>query len=112
MSSLGGNTDKVNSFSGIDMQDMTGGVLNESSLLEGNNLLCFSFEVLKTFLPNSLSGLLKTLEGPISLVTNTLAAPILRLSCPAWKDMTMGGQPLWDAIQENFPGALKAGSSL
>ncbi|KAK7183559.1 hypothetical protein DPSP01_008439 [Paraphaeosphaeria sporulosa] len=112
LGSIGGNTGKVNSFSGFDMQNITGGILNSTSLLENNNLLCFSFEVLKTFLPNSLSGILKTLEGPISLVTNTLAAPILSLSCPAWKDLTVGGQPLWDAIQENFPGALKAGSSL
>lgn len=110
--SVGGNTGKVNSFTGLNLQNITGGVLNSASLLENNNLLCFSFEVLKTFLPNSLSGLLKTLETPINLVTDTLAAPILSLSCPAWKDLTAGGQPLWDAIQENFPGALKAGSSL
>jgi hypothetical protein len=102
----------VNSFSGLDMQDITGGVLNSASLLEDNNLVCFSFEVLKTFLPNSLSPLLKTLQAPINLVTKTLAAPILSLSCPAWKDLTTGGQPLWDSIQENFPGALRAGSSL
>lgn len=110
--SIGGNTGKVNSFTGLNLEDITGGVVNSASLLEGNNLLCFSFEVLKTFLPNSLSGLLKTLELPVKLVTDTLAAPVLSLACPAWKDLTLGGQPLWEALQENFPGALKAGSSL
>lgn len=91
---------------------MTGGVLNSISLLEDNNLLCFVFEVLKTFLPNSLSGLLATLEVPINLVTDVLATPITSLACPAWKDLTEGGEPLWDVIQQTFPGASKAGSSL
>lgn len=94
------------------MHNITGGVLNTTSLLENNNLLCFVFEVLKTFLPNSLSTLLSTLEVPINLVTDVLATPLLSLACPAWKDMTEGGQPLWDAIQLDFPGARRAGSSL
>jgi hypothetical protein len=87
-------------------------VLNAASLLEDNNLLCFVFELLKTFLPNSLSPLLATLEVPINLVTDTLATPLLSLACPAWKDMTQGGEPLWDGIQNTFTGASKAGSSL
>jgi len=94
------------------MHNITGGVLNSASLLDDNNLLCFVFQILKTFLPNSLSPLLKTLEVPISLITDTLAAPILSLACPAWKDMTVGGEPLWDAIQNSFEGASKAGSGL
>ncbi|KAL1799331.1 hypothetical protein ACET3X_003368 [Alternaria dauci] len=112
LGSIGGNTGTVNSFSGVNVGNITGGVINATTLLENNNLLCFVFEVLKTFLPNSLSPLLATLEVPIKLVTDTLAAPLLDLACPAWKDMTMGGEPLWDALQENFPGARKAGSSL
>jgi hypothetical protein len=110
--SIGGNTGTVNSFTGVDLGNVTGGVINVTSLLENNNLLCFVFEVLKTFLPNSLSGLLATLEVPIKLVTDTLAAPLLDLACPAWKDLIEGGEPLWDSLQKNFPGALKAGSSL
>lgn len=110
--SIGGNTGTVNSFTGLDLHNVTGGVLNAASLLENNNLLCFVFELLKTFLPNSLSPLLSTLEVPISLVTDTLASPLLSLACPAWKDMTEGGEPLWDGIQNTFAGARKAGSSL
>ncbi|KAH8711867.1 Chloroperoxidase [Phaeosphaeriaceae sp. PMI808] len=112
LGSIGGNTGTVNSFTGLDLHNITGGVLNLTTLLENNNLLCFVFQVLKTFLPNSLSPLLATLEVPIRLVTDILAAPILSLSCPAWKDLTTGGEPLWDAIQNNFSGASKAGSSL
>jgi hypothetical protein len=74
--------------------------------------MCFVLEVLKTFLPNSLSPLLATLTAPITMVSDALAAPLLSLSCPAWKDLTEGGEPLWNTIQDTFPGAKKAGSSL
>ncbi|KAF2123898.1 Cloroperoxidase [Dothidotthia symphoricarpi CBS 119687] len=112
LGSIGGNTGTVNSFSGLDLHDITGGVLNATSLLENNNLLCFVFQVLKTFLPNSLSSLLSTIQVPVDLVTSTLAAPLLSLACPAWEDLTEGGEPLWDIIQRTFPGASKAESSL
>jgi hypothetical protein len=94
------------------MQDITGGVINAQTLLEKNNLLCFVFQLTKTFLPNSLSPLLSTLEVPINLVTNTLSAPLLSLACPAWKDMAKDGEPLWNVIQRTYDGARKAGSSL
>jgi hypothetical protein len=112
LSSIGGNTGTVDSFSGLDLHNITGGLLNSSSLLEKNNLVCFVFQLLKTFLPNSLSPILSTLEVPINMVTNALAAPILSLACPAWNDVTEGGEPLWDTIQDSFAGARKAGSSL
>ena len=112
MISIGGNTGTINSFSGLNLQDITGGILNSASLLESNNLLCFALEALKTFLPNSLSPLLSTLAAPIDLVADVLAAPILSLACPAWQDLTEGGEPLWNVIQNSFSGAKKAGSSL
>ncbi|KAK8190392.1 Chloroperoxidase [Phyllosticta capitalensis] len=112
LGSVGGNTGTVNSFSGLELSNITGGVLNSASLLESNNLLCFVFEVLKTFMPNSLSPLMSTLEKPIEMVTDALSAPLLSLACPAFKDMEVGGQSLWDAIQDKYPGAKTAGSSL
>ncbi|GME23664.1 oxidase [Neofusicoccum parvum] len=112
LGSVGGNTGTVNSFTGLDLSNVTGGVLNTATLLEGNNLLCFVLEVVKTFAPNSLSPLLKTLEVPLQLLSDTITGPITDLACPAWKDLTEGGEPLWDGIQKKFPGASTAGSSL
>ncbi|KAF2994254.1 hypothetical protein E8E13_001492 [Curvularia kusanoi] len=112
LGSIGGNTGTVNSFSGLELHNISGGLLNSVSLLEDNNLMCFVMEVLKTFLPNSLSPLLATLTAPINMVSDVLTGPITSLACPAWKDLTQGGEPLWDVIQQNFPGASKAGSSL
>jgi hypothetical protein len=102
----------VNSFTGLNMEDITDGVLNASTLLENNNLLCFVLQLVKTFSPNSLSPLLATIDVPLKLVMDIISAPILSLSCPAWKDLTEGGEPLWDAIQRKYSGARKAVSSL
>ncbi|KAH1272502.1 hypothetical protein KXX33_004743 [Aspergillus fumigatus] len=112
LASIGGNTGTVNSFTGVNLADVTGGVLNGTTLLEGNNLLCFVFEVLKFASPNALAGLYKTLAVPLDLVNRIIAVPLLDMSCPAFKDMQMGGRPLWDAIKDDFPGAMKSGGAL
>ncbi|KAJ5095070.1 hypothetical protein N7532_007361 [Penicillium argentinense] len=109
LGSIGGNLGKVNSFAGLDPGDLTGGVFNLTNLLEGNNLLCFVFEVLKFASPNALSGIYKTLAEPLEFVTNVLAEPLLNVTCPAFEDLQMGGKPIWEALQNDFPGALKSG---
>ncbi|KAJ5675773.1 hypothetical protein N7462_008670 [Penicillium macrosclerotiorum] len=109
LGSVGGNMGTVNSFAGIDLADLTGGIFDLTNLLEGNNLLCFVFEVLKFASPNALSGLYATLAEPLEFVTNILSVPLLNMTCPAFKDLQMGGKPFWEAIQDDFPGALKSG---
>ena len=108
--SIGGNVGEVNSFTGVDLGDITGGVLNAGKLLEDNNLLCFVLEIVKMVSPNYLSNIYSTLDKPLELITKTLGVPLLDFNCPAWKDMTMDGKPLWDALGEKFPGAGKYGS--
>lgn len=43
--SVGGNVGTVNSFTGVDLADPAGGILNGLDLLKSNNLLCFVLEV-------------------------------------------------------------------
>ncbi|KAL4911775.1 hypothetical protein BDW62DRAFT_217021 [Aspergillus aurantiobrunneus] len=112
LASIGGNTGTVNSFAGIDLSDLTGGVLNLTTLLEGNNLLCFVFQVLKVASPNALAGIYQTLAVPLDLITKAVAMPLLDLACPVFEDMKLGGKPAWEALQELFPGALKSASVL
>lgn len=109
LASIGGNLGRVNSFAGVNLEDITGGVLNAASLLEGNNLVCFVLQVVKTFAPNSLSSLFKTLELPLKLVNDALLNPLLDLSCPEFKDLTMDGKDLLAGLTEKFPGAAKSG---
>lgn len=91
---------------------MTGGVFNAETLLEGNNLMCFVFEAVKTLAPNSLSTLFSVLEIPLELITDTLGSALTGLSCPALTDLTIGGQGFEDAIATMFPGARTIGGAL
>jgi len=109
LASIGGNLGKVDNFAGLDLEDITGGVLNATSLLEGNNLVCFVLEVVKTFTPNSLSSLFKTLEAPLKLVNVAVLDPLLDLSCPAFKDMALDGTDLLTGLLNRYPGANKSG---
>lgn len=89
----------------MDIANLTGGVLSAADLLEGNNLLCFGLEVVKLASPNALTTIFATLAAPLELITNAIAAPLLNLSCPAFKDITYDGEPLWKGLQSAFPGA-------
>jgi hypothetical protein len=109
LASIGGNLGKANSFTGLDLEDITGGVLNAVSLLEGNNLVCLVLEIVKTFSPNSLSSLFKTLEAPLKLVSDAVIDPLLSLSCPAFKDLQMDGTDLLSGLLKKYPGAKKSG---
>lgn len=109
--SVGGNTGTVNSFTGIDVEDLTGGVFNAAKLLEGNNLVCFALEVVKFAGPNALSSALKTLSEPIELL-GKVVAPLVDLSCPVFEDLTVGGTNFWDHAMQTYPGANKSGSAL
>ncbi|KAJ4413762.1 hypothetical protein N0V82_008351 [Gnomoniopsis sp. IMI 355080] len=109
--SVGGNTGTVNSFAGIDMEDLTGGVFNAANLLEGNNLICFALEVVKFAGPNALSSALKTLSEPIELL-GEVVAPLVNLSCPVFEDLTVGGTDFWSYAMESYPGANMSGSAL
>lgn len=109
--SVGGNTGTVNSFAGIDVEDLTGGVFNAANLLEGNNLICFALEVVKFAGPNALSSALKALAEPVELL-GKVAAPIVDLSCPVFADLTVGGTDFWKYATDLYPGANKSGSAL
>ncbi|KAG0650752.1 Dothistromin biosynthesis peroxidase dotB [Hyphodiscus hymeniophilus] len=111
MACIGGNTGTVNSFTGVDLANLTGGVLNAATLLENNNLMCFVLEAVKTLAPSSLSTLFSILAVPLQLVTSTIGSAVLSLSCPAFKDLTIGEQGFAEGIQAMFPGAAKSGSA-
>ena len=38
---VGGNTNGVNTFAGLDLGNLTGGVINGQNLLQGDNFACF-----------------------------------------------------------------------
>ncbi|KAJ9643196.1 hypothetical protein H2204_002091 [Knufia peltigerae] len=110
--SIGGNTGTVNSFTPLDIGDISGGVLNLETLLQGNNLICFALQIVKTVSPNSLSNLFATLAEPLKLITDALGSALTSLTCPSFGDLAYGGQPIWDSLNKAFAGPERAGSPL
>ncbi|CAK4032224.1 Aromatic peroxygenase [Lecanosticta acicola] len=110
--SVGGNTGKVNTFTGVDLSDPVGGLLNVPNLLQGNNLLCFVLELVNFAAPNYLNNLVTTLAAPVELLASTIAGPLLNLSCPELGEITRDGVPLWESLGAEFPGANRSGSAM
>ncbi|KAJ4002762.1 hypothetical protein NW752_009414 [Fusarium irregulare] len=110
LSSIGGNAGKVNTYASVDISNITGGVMNVPEMLKGNNLLCFAFEAVKTASPNALSSLFAIIATPLKLVTDTLDTALLDLvSCPTFKELTVGGTSFTKGLQKKFPGAKTHG---
>ncbi|KAJ6621010.1 Chloroperoxidase [Mycena sp. CBHHK59/15] len=61
----GGNMGKVNTFTPMNMSDLTYGVYTEQNLFEGNNLRCFCFQVLQLATPTQTTGEVLLLPGSI-----------------------------------------------
>jgi hypothetical protein len=85
LADLGGNTGTVNSFVGVDISDLTGGVFDAEKLLEGNNLACFLFIEAQQAVPSALKGLLANVLEPLLEKLNTAIHPIINdLGCPVF----------------------------
>lgn len=80
---IGGNTGQINSFTGVDPGDLSGGVYNGATLLEGNNLGCFAFQAAQQVIPSFLQGVLGNLAPIISLVNEYINPVLSELNCPA-----------------------------
>ncbi|KAK4057523.1 hypothetical protein OIO90_001592 [Microbotryomycetes sp. JL221] len=79
---VGGNTGKVNSFVGVDVADLTGGVLNAQSLLEGNNLICFGLAAARLGLPSVLGGATGLLGNALNFLDSKFGTLLPGLTCP------------------------------
>jgi hypothetical protein len=73
----------VNSFVGVDVGDLTGGVFDATTLFEGNNLGCFAFQAVQQGLPSILSGLFQNIAPAIALLNENLTPVTQLLNCPA-----------------------------
>jgi hypothetical protein len=111
LASIGGNTGTVDSFTLLNLTDLSDGLLNVETLLEDNNLLCFLLQIVKAFSPDSLSGLFATIAKPLQLLTDVLGTMLTDLSCPPAQDLQFGGESMSELIGQ-FAGAERAGSIL
>lgn len=79
---LGGNTGKTNTFTGLDVGDLTGGVYNGQTLLQGNNLACFAYQAAEAVGVAELEGITGKLGAALTTVLGDIKAPFSGLSCP------------------------------
>ncbi|KAF8699332.1 Peroxidase, family 2, partial [Rhizoctonia solani] len=82
--SIGGNTGKVNSFAGVSLDNLTGGVYNSANILQGNNLVCFTYQVLLNVTPDILRGTVAglLLTNVLGLLSKTLSPILSGFTCP------------------------------
>ncbi|KAI4154341.1 MAG: hypothetical protein LQ340_001735 [Diploschistes diacapsis] len=79
---IGGNTGTTNSFVGVDVTDLTSGVYNSETLLQGNNLFCLGYQTAQEGLMDQLEALGGTLTQLIGQISPQAATAITNLGCP------------------------------
>jgi hypothetical protein len=80
---IGGNVNGVNTYAGIDLGDLTGGIYNTTSVLNpnGHNLACFIAQLTTSLVPHTLDVALSELSA-ITNILNEFVAPVIgNLSC-------------------------------
>jgi hypothetical protein len=72
------NTGKTNSFTGVDITNLTGGVFNLETLTKGNNFACFVYQLAAQAKPDILLNALDSLVGAVGKLTGGLSCPQLK----------------------------------
>jgi hypothetical protein len=80
--SVGGNTGKINTFTGVDITDLTGGVYNLQTLAQGDNAACFAFQFAQQASPDLLKGLFSSLTAPLAQINKAFGSALGELTCP------------------------------
>jgi hypothetical protein len=76
--SIGGNTGKVNTFTPVDIANLTGGIFNVGTLLQGNNAACFVYQLATQAKPDILAPVLTPLLDAVASISSKLSCPQLK----------------------------------
>ncbi|MCJ1235939.1 hypothetical protein MMC14_003914 [Varicellaria rhodocarpa] len=97
--SVGGNTGTVDSFTGVDLGDITGGAYRTSDLLDPTKFVCFFYQVTLAVVPDFLrsEALGSALGAALGLLTSEIQ-PFVDPSCA-----TIGIFPLSSLSPRNLP---------
>jgi hypothetical protein len=76
--SVGGNTGKVNTFTPVDVANLTDGLYNSKTFLEGNNAACFAYQLAAQAKPDIALGVLNKLTNAVSSLSSALSCPQLK----------------------------------
>lgn len=79
--SVGGNTGTTNSFTGVNVADVSSGAYNAQTLTQGNNALCFALQFLQIGIPDLVKGLFKDTTQATQILNNAATNATLNLDC-------------------------------
>ena len=118
--SVGGNTGEVNTFTGVDLGNITGGVYQTSDLTDPKKFVCFLYQLTLAIVPDFLrsEALGDALGGALNLL-QTKISPLVDPSCAKIGELSLrglfhGGRGILtcshlanydDAFAAQFPGA-------
>lgn len=96
--SIGGNTGTVNSFVGLNLGNLTGGVYRSEDLTDPNKLFCFLYQVAKALTPSILGGLSTSALAALNILNTYVLSQSSGLNCPQL-------QSIDQSMFAQFPGA-------
>lgn len=102
---IGGNTGKVNTFTGVDLQNLTNGAYNLETLSQGNNGACFLLQASLAGLPDAADPALGAAGSLLGWVTQQLGPTAEKLGCPQLSSFE-------NTLFNSFPGASYTGTDL
>lgn len=102
---IGGNTGKVNTFTGVDLQNLTGGAFNTATLLQGNNLACFGYQAAVQALPDIVKNLVGPLVNDVASDVTSLLKSVSSALTPVLSTFNCSQLQTIDTTQlQQFPG--------
>ena len=79
---LGGNTNGVDSYQGVDIATLTGGSYHGlEDLIEGDNFACLFFQTQEQAVPDELKGLVNDLAGALEIFDKYVGAVGKNFTC-------------------------------
>lgn len=101
---IGGNTDGVNSFTAVDLANLTGGVFNAANLLEPDNLLCVVLQITQAAAPDALGSLYTDVSKALTPLADIIRQVLAGKMCPQL-------QSIDESLFEQYPGyTMQSGS--
>ena len=97
--SVGGNTGTVNSFTGVTLTNLTGGLYNAQTLAQGNNLFCFATQLASLARGDAIRGGFNAVSGAVGNLINQYIKPGAG-NCPQLQSVDT-------AMLAKFPGYTK-----
>lgn len=79
---FGGNVNGKNTYTGIDISNITGGVYNADTLFQGDNLGCFLLLNFQQAIPLQLQGGVNDVGTAVALLNKYMPSYFSSLSCP------------------------------